>query len=322
MRNYVGPGPAPASQISSRFVLDSLPVLNMRFIASRTDMMLGEVPMDGQELNIATYAEAHARISNPVFGYPTATEANWQSDPLNRGKFVVNSSAGKFRIPDYNGKSAGSIGAPFPRGDGLKSSGDLGKIQLDEFKKHRHPQYEYDSGGGSTTIPDGSFAYDLNANYTIGYDRTALIGYAGGDETRPLNVTGCWVIKLYNSVFEASAANLAELVTDMGLLEPRIAALELIWTEASIIPTGYQRLPSGLLFQWGELVSMGGNTTQLITLPVAYTTFYKNFVSYSNDSSAGTLGESPGSVRTSLTQMSIGNGCNVAESVSWFTLGI
>ncbi|TWC14790.1 tail-collar fiber protein [Pseudomonas sp. SJZ085] len=59
-----------------------------------------------------------------------------------------------------------------------------GSSAPDAIAKHRHPQYEYDSGN-SVPIPDGSKASDLNANYTIGYDRTSLIGYFGGPETKP-----------------------------------------------------------------------------------------------------------------------------------------
>lgn len=59
-----------------------------------------------------------------------------------------------------------------------------GSSAPDAIAKHRHPQYEYDTGN-SVPIPDSSLAYDLNAAYTVGYDRTALIGYFGGPETKP-----------------------------------------------------------------------------------------------------------------------------------------
>ena len=70
-----------------------------------------------------------------------------------------------------------------------------GSSAPDAIAKHRHPQYEYDSGN-SVPIPDGSTASDLNANYTVGYDRTSLIGYFGGPETKPRSIAYPGRIKL------------------------------------------------------------------------------------------------------------------------------
>lgn len=95
-----------------------------------------------------------------------------------------------FNVPDMRGE--------FARGWDDARGVDIGRLfgsaQTDEFKKHRHPQYEYDSGN-SVPIPDGSLAYDLNASITTGYERTALIGYAGGTETRPRNIAMLACIK-------------------------------------------------------------------------------------------------------------------------------
>ena len=70
-----------------------------------------------------------------------------------------------------------------------------GSSAPDAIAKHRHPQYEYDSGN-SVPIPDGATASDLNANFTVGYDRTSLIGYFGGPETKPRSIAYPGRIKL------------------------------------------------------------------------------------------------------------------------------
>lgn len=59
-----------------------------------------------------------------------------------------------------------------------------GSSAPDAIAKHRHPQYEYDTGD-SVAIPDGSVAVDANPSYTVGHHITALIGYFGGPETKP-----------------------------------------------------------------------------------------------------------------------------------------
>jgi phage-related tail fiber protein len=70
-----------------------------------------------------------------------------------------------------------------------------GSSAPDAIAKHRHPQYEYDSGN-AVPIPDDSRASDLNANFTVGYDRVALIGYFGGPETKPRSIAYPGRIKL------------------------------------------------------------------------------------------------------------------------------
>ncbi len=90
---------------------------------------------------------------------------------------------------------------------------------------------------------------------------------------------------------------------------------------ASFGTTCVSKSPNGQILMWGEVSNMGANTTTVVTLPSAFPTAYKNFVSYSNDYSPATLGEAPGSVRTSLSQLTIGNGCNAPESVSWLAVG-
>lgn len=46
-------------------------------------------------------------------------------------------------------------------------------------------------------------------------------------ETRPLNVTGCWIIKIFGSVTNPGSADAAQLASDYASLVGRVAALEL-----------------------------------------------------------------------------------------------
>lgn len=92
--------------------------------------------------------------------------------------------------------------------------------------------------------------------------------------------------------------------------------------QSSLVGNGYQKLPSGLIIQWGEIVDMAADSTQVVTLPVAYTSFYRNFVSYSKSTSNTLLDHAVGSHRTSLSQIQITSGSNVVMSVAWMTIGV
>ncbi|TWC49609.1 tail collar domain [Pseudomonas sp. SJZ080] len=161
----------------------------------KTAVPPGFLEIDGSVKSIATYPD--------LFAYLGTT--------FNTG----GEGAGNFRLPE----SRGEFLRGWDHGRGVDPGRVLGSYQVDEFKKHRHPQYEYDTGN-NTPIHDGSFAYDLNANTTIGYDRTALIGYAGGSETRPRNVAVMWCIKAWNAPINQGNIDIAALVLEMQHQRP------------------------------------------------------------------------------------------------------
>lgn len=93
----------------------------------RTVLPEGVVTLDGQELDqVGVYAPFYAEL---VAGrHPTCTEAEWQADPTKRGCYVLNSSPGKFRVPDMNGVQPGSIKHTAVKGsDGSIAPGTIQK---------------------------------------------------------------------------------------------------------------------------------------------------------------------------------------------------
>lgn len=115
--------------------------------------------------------------------------------------------AGNFRLPE----SRAEFLRGWDHGRGIDIGRAVGSYQSDEIKKHRHPQYEYDTND-STPIPDLSRAFDLNANYAVGREVTALIGYTGGSETRPRNLAVIWCIKAWNAPINQGSIDIAMLV--------------------------------------------------------------------------------------------------------------
>ncbi|WP_281661576.1 phage tail protein, partial [Microvirgula aerodenitrificans] len=166
-----------------------LPLLFPLWCPNRAAIPTGYAPADGQTLSRSLYPDAWAGIA--AGNVPVATDAAWLATPTERGKFTAGDGAGTFRLPDYNGKSAGSLGALFLRGDGTLSAQTDGVIQPDDFRSHFHTYGNYSSTAatlavGPTSNP-GTFA-------------SSSSGSTGGAETRPMNVTGCWVIRLFGAV--------------------------------------------------------------------------------------------------------------------------
>lgn len=218
-------------------IANAVPLFSVQWWPSRTDIPAGYVPADGQELPRNLYPDASEGVL--AGRVPVTTDTNWISDNKQRGKYTTGNGTTTFRVPDYNGKSAGSLGATFLRGDGVRSSGDDGTIQLDELKSHVHTNgftSQVQAGSG------GSYWAGLTASNT---------GATGGTETRPLNVTGCWIIKLFGSVVNVGGADVSQLASDYSGISSRLVNIEDAFDFNSLTGNGYQKLPGGLIIQWG-----------------------------------------------------------------------
>ncbi|WP_281660755.1 gp53-like domain-containing protein [Microvirgula aerodenitrificans] len=183
--------------------------------------------------------------------------------------------AGTFRLPDYNGKSAGSLGAVFMRGDGALSAGADGVIQGDELKSHKHETVDTSNflltnfpafGKSGITRTGAAYATTFNGETTL----TAAVG---GAETRPLNVTGCWVIRLFGAVVNPGAADAAQLATEVSKLgADKVPYAAFQGANQALATSGYQRLPGGLILQWGTYTYSAGtdSVTFSVTFPLAF----------------------------------------------------
>lgn len=204
-------------------------VLSIKWEQARTLIAVGSAPLDGQLLNRATYPDAWTQIQASGL---LITDTEWLADPTKRGMYSSGNGTTTFRLPDLNGKFAGSLGAVFQRGDGALSAAVAGVIQSDALQGHKHSTTLGDStlGGGagvgfgtestqSTSIVGQTYSSSYktltstsNVNDgTNGTPRTAA-------ETRPLNVTGVWVVKLFGSAINQGSVDVQQLATDYANL--------------------------------------------------------------------------------------------------------
>lgn len=199
----------------------------------------GYVAADGQTLPRATYPDAWAGIQ--AGNVPTVAEATWQSTSTERGKFTVGDGVSTFRLPDYNGKTAGSLGAVFLRGDGALSAEIAGVIQRDAMQITTGKFETPDFNAGTTTPPltDGAFTSTQEArssgvlggtstinSWFVDFSNANSPNARTASETRTLNVTGCWVVKLFGAVVNSGSADAFQLASDYANLASRVSSLE------------------------------------------------------------------------------------------------
>jgi hypothetical protein len=201
---------------------DSIPLFSTFWFPNRAAIPAGFVVADGQVLNRATYPDAWAGIA--ANNVPlAATDAAWLATNTERGKYTVGNGTSTFRLPDYNGKSSGSTAAPVLRGDGASSAGTNGLIQLDQIAQHTH----FLNADGTITVSTsstiggaGANSYPVIGNTPNAGSRTGFpnVEYRQGVETRMVNVTGCFAVKLFGAVINVGSADAAQLASDLANL--------------------------------------------------------------------------------------------------------
>lgn len=185
----------------------------------------GWVPRDGQLIDRAFAPEF---VADLLAGkYPVVTEAVWWDGWANRGKYTLGTNGTNFRIPDTNGKQAGSK-APFLRGDGYDTA--IGKVVGDAIRNI--------TGRFGTTVNDGlqwgifesspvngAFHFDgaratqgyrnLNGlpgtvnpnNYPSGFQFDASRVVPTADEIRPVFSVGINIMKIRGATLASLANN-------------------------------------------------------------------------------------------------------------------
>ncbi|MDN4144575.1 hypothetical protein QYE80_06245 [Pseudomonas tohonis] len=233
--------------------LDSgLPLFHVSWSPSRQLTYPGQPFADGGLLGRTAFPEAWAAIA--AGKVPVVDDAIWLSDPAKRCCYSRGDGTTTFRVPDYNGKYPGSVAAVFLRGDGTMSAGVAGEIQKDQIQTHRHPTVVGSSASPSTinsrfpvenTLTNGiAGGTSLQNQYSVLSDTPSLDGTTrAGTETRPINVTGSWTVKLFGRVGNNGSADLMQLVTDYANLASRVANLEAKISARGVLIVADEKMP-------------------------------------------------------------------------------
>ncbi len=171
---------------------------------------------------------------------PVTTAALWLSDPTKRLCWAYDSAANQIRVPDWNGKSAGSLGPAFFRGDGSLGfePGTLRQDQIQNIKGTISP----DTNVGlikSTGVTTGAFKKSVASKSTwMNTSSSASIadlefdasGSARtGTETFPTHGVGVWGVVLFGTVSNAGAADAAALATSYANQQTQLQSIDFVY---------------------------------------------------------------------------------------------
>lgn len=220
----------------------------MKTLSSRA-LVIGGVPFaDGQLIEgaDALYPGAVANIQSANPTVPVTTPALWLSDPSLRACWAYDPATKQLRVPDWNGKQAGSIGPLMFRPDGTLGFAP-GKIRQDQIQ---NMVGDVGLGGGtlglisSASTPTGTFKRGTPKTNWIGATSTAEAYNLGfdasgsartGAETFPTHGIGVWGVVLFGAVSNAGAADAAVLATSYANQQAAINSLQAKGKRATVI---------------------------------------------------------------------------------------
>jgi hypothetical protein len=175
------------------------PLYTVLWWPNRASIPAGYIPADGQLLTRTSYQAAFAGVNSGIL--PVVSDATWLATSTSRGCYTTGNGTTTFRIPDLNGKTAGTIAAPFLRGDGTNSTGIAGNFQDHAIPQHNHAINIKTTNGAASAFGQVNYGTGQGSQYST---EGAAYGTNLAIETRPVNVTGVFVIKLIGGASELS----------------------------------------------------------------------------------------------------------------------
>ncbi|EOI7390352.1 phage tail fiber protein [Yersinia enterocolitica] len=296
---------------------------------NRATIDAGCGPLDGQELSRALFPDIFAKIAA---GYhPLVSDAEWLADTTKRTSFTLGNGSTTFRMADWNGKYPGSAGAVVFRGDGAKSAGVNGLLQMDALAFHNHGAVVTTSvqgtGGVAATVAIPIIDFVGSTSSVRAPQRateslvTGVLGANTAVETRMLNATGVWIIKLAGSALNSGQIDALQLATQIAALTTRINTLEAGWSWGGTLERGWRKDPHGMIEQWGNDNAASG-TPATITLPIPFPASFVTILTQVMGTFAAGAAESNTKVnKASLSTFTIYSGTAGTFTHSWRVRG-
>lgn len=227
--------------------------------STRKHLPAGCLLSDGQEVDRATWPSLFEEIE--AGRVPVVPEADWLANPKLRGSYTLGDGVNTFRVPDYNGRSVGSLGRIFLGGDG-QNAGLEGQIQESANKRHNHAITDNghshgvnDAGhsheksawvanpaGGGQIYRDPEVWITTNAAdkvevyYKTGVSTSGIslqesesgitLAEDGEADARPSNVAGCYIIRGAGEKMNEGSVDALQLATLVNQLAAKVASLE------------------------------------------------------------------------------------------------
>lgn len=239
--------------------IGGVPLMTPVWYPSRAYLPAGYVPLDGQLVLRSLYPDATQEVLNGRV--PVVSEASWLATPANRGSYTTGNGSTTIRLPDFNGKSSGTLGAAFLRGDGANSLGTNGSVQGDAIRNITGIFGDgFYSEAGVNASTSGAFTHTSGAQnkstpaawiatgIKVTFNASNVVPTAA--DNHPVNITGCWAVKLFGVVTAQAILDTQAVAAQVSSDAAKLASLpltkEFVSAQQTITSAGALTITHGL----------------------------------------------------------------------------
>lgn len=243
---------------------DSLPI-GCVLAHSGTAAPPGYLIANGAAVARATYTQLDAAMY--VGDAANATAAAWYRCTNPASPSTTRNVAGDYIVlPDYRGVTL--RGLDLGRGlDPDSATRLVNAYQADNVKDHTHTfRWSATNAQSSDTSTAGGVMTNLDGGVSAGVSFFSEVS-GGGAETRGKNVAVLWCVKAFSATTNQGLIDITALANDVALRVPYSA---FTGSNQNIAASGYQKLPGGMIIQWGTTPSIAAGSYVNVTLPIAF----------------------------------------------------
>ncbi|HMM20643.1 MAG TPA: phage tail protein [Selenomonadales bacterium] len=215
----------------------------------------------GAEVSRDTYPQLWAWVQ---VNAPLITEAAWQAQAAAQssvGAYSSGDGSTTFRLPRIVDYLRGGLAA------------DVGTWQGDQNLSHGHDvQNLMTSTTGGSSI---ALLRKWDSNAPVGPVVSDALKLSGGDEARPKTIRFLFCVKAFDAPVNQGLIDITELANEMA---GKVNLADFIGANQSLTGNGWQKLPGGLILQWGNSVAtwaaLGSDALATITFNIAFNTVF------------------------------------------------
>jgi hypothetical protein len=184
-----------------------------------------------------------------------------------------------------------------------------------------------DGGTGSGTASGarsnlGAAASGANSDITsLSGLTTALSVAQGGTGAATLTSNNVLLGNGTSAVQAVAPGTSGNVLASNGTTWASSALSSLSAFDKSLSANGYQKLPGGLIMQWGTSGSVGSTSAITVTLPIAFPSNFSSVVVTAKSDASGSQEANINATQLSLSQFVINNRTQTTQTFSWIAIG-
>ncbi|WP_373325613.1 hypothetical protein [Sporomusa paucivorans] len=193
---------------------------------------------------------------------PLISEAEWQAQAAVQssvGYYSSGDGSTTFRLPRLVDYQRGGLAAEVGQwqGDAIRNITGTFQARVSPLE----PTGVFSSTGANQSFNTGT------TNYIgpVTFDPSNVVPTA--EENRPKTIKFLYCVKAFDAVTDQGLLNSTALANEVA---GKVNLTDFIGTNQSLTANGWQKLPGGLIMQWGQSAALGENVSATLTLPISF----------------------------------------------------